>query len=36
VDPEFAVLAANLNETAQRKLGHSLSIRQVDAGSCNG
>src|SRR4051794_14525702 len=36
VDPEFATLAANLNQTAQRRLGHSLSIRQVDAGSCNG
>src|SRR6202521_660937 len=35
-DPEFTALAANLNETARRKLGHSLSIRQVDAGSCNG
>src|SRR6202142_2643162 len=35
-DPEFAALAANLNETVQRRLGHSLSIRQVDAGSCNG
>ena len=34
VDPEFAALAASLNETAQRRLGHSLSIRQVDAGSC--
>ena len=36
VDPEFAALATSLNETAQSKLGHSLSIRQVDAGSCNG
>jgi len=36
VDPEFAALAASLNETVQRRLGHSLSIRQVDAGSCNG
>ena len=36
VDPEFAALASSLNETAQRRLGHSLSIRQVDAGSCNG
>src|SRR3984893_10116543 len=35
-DPEFAALAANLNETARRKLGHSLAIRQIDAGSCNG
>ena len=36
VDPEFAVLASSLNETARRRLGHSLAIRQVDAGSCNG
>src|ERR1700759_5847110 len=36
VDPEFAALPANLNETVQRRLGHSLAIRQVDAGSCNG
>ena len=36
VDPEFAALAAGLNETARRRLGHSLAIRQVDAGSCNG
>jgi Ni,Fe-hydrogenase III small subunit len=35
-DPEFAALAARLNATAQRRLGRSLSIRQVDAGSCNG
>ena len=35
-DPEIAALAASLNETAQRRLGHSLAIRQVDAGSCNG
>jgi Ni,Fe-hydrogenase III small subunit len=34
--PEFAALASSLNETAQRRLGHSLSIRQIDAGSCNG
>src|SRR6202020_2879253 len=36
VDPEFAALAGRLNETSQRRLGHSLAIRQVDAGSCNG
>src|SRR6185312_14164798 len=35
-DPEYAALAASLNETARRRLGHSLAIRQVDAGSCNG
>ena len=36
-DAELAVaLAANVNSAARRKLGHSLSIRLVDAGSCNG
>ena len=35
-DPEIAALAASLDETARRRLGHSLAIRQVDAGSCNG
>ena len=35
-DPEFAALASRLNETARKRLGHSLAIRQVDAGSCNG
>ncbi|HTM74387.1 MAG TPA: NADH-quinone oxidoreductase subunit NuoB [Pseudolabrys sp.] len=29
-------LAGNVNKEAQIKLGRSLSIRQVDAGSCNG
>ena len=29
-------LAAALDRTARRKLGRSLAIRQVDAGSCNG
>ena len=29
-------LAANLDRAARRRLGRSLSIRQVDAGSCNG
>ena len=33
---EVAALAANLETAARRKLGRSLSIRQVDAGSCNG
>src|SRR5271166_2904074 len=32
----LAALAADLNRAAQRKLGRSLSIREVDAGSCNG
>src|SRR5579859_7413378 len=31
-----AELAAALQERARRRLGRSLSIRQVDAGSCNG
>ena len=35
-DPELAALAANLDRAAQRRLGRSLSIREVDAGSCNG
>lgn len=29
-------LAKRVNEAARAKLGHSLSIREVDAGSCNG
>jgi Ni,Fe-hydrogenase III small subunit len=29
-------LAVRLEETAQARLGRSLAIRQVDAGSCNG
>jgi Ni,Fe-hydrogenase III small subunit len=29
-------LAANVERAARRRLGRSLSIRQVDAGSCNG
>jgi Ni,Fe-hydrogenase III small subunit len=29
-------LAETLQKRARRRLGHSLSIRQVDAGSCNG
>jgi Ni,Fe-hydrogenase III small subunit len=29
-------LAKTLDRTARRRLGRSLSIRQVDAGSCNG
>src|SRR3954471_15776254 len=33
---ELAALAAKLDKTAQRRLGRSLSIREVDAGSCNG
>ena len=34
-DPELAALGSTLDETARAILGHSLSIRQVDAGSCN-
>jgi Ni,Fe-hydrogenase III small subunit len=32
----LAALGARLGETARRRLGRSLSIREVDAGSCNG
>jgi Ni,Fe-hydrogenase III small subunit len=35
-DAEIAELAAQLGGTARRKLGRSLAIREVDAGSCNG
>jgi Ni,Fe-hydrogenase III small subunit len=35
-DAEMVALARELDVTAQRKLGRSLSIRAVDAGSCNG
>jgi Ni,Fe-hydrogenase III small subunit len=35
-DPELAALAAHLDIAARRRLGRSLSIREVDAGSCNG
>jgi Ni,Fe-hydrogenase III small subunit len=31
-----AHLAASLDRVARRKLGRSLAIREVDAGSCNG
>ena len=34
-DPEVAALAASLAAAARRRLGRSLSIRTVDAGSCN-
>jgi Ni,Fe-hydrogenase III small subunit len=36
IDPDLAKLAATLDATARRKLGRSLAIGQVDAGSCNG
>jgi Ni,Fe-hydrogenase III small subunit len=32
----LAELAKSVNRAAHARLGHSLSIRQVDAGSCNG
>ena len=35
-DPELEALASTLDQTARDRLGRSLSIRQVDAGSCNG
>jgi len=35
-DTQLAELAQRLGETARRRLGSSLSIREVDAGSCNG
>src|ERR1043165_1939903 len=35
-DAALAELANCLDHAAKRKLGRSLSIRQVDAGSCNG
>ena len=35
-DPELAALGATLDQAARRRLGHSLAIREVDAGSCNG
>jgi Ni,Fe-hydrogenase III small subunit len=34
-DPQLTALASTLDQTARVVLGHSLSIRQVDAGSCN-
>jgi Ni,Fe-hydrogenase III small subunit len=38
-DPEpahLAELAARLDQAARKRLGRSLAIREVDAGSCNG
>ncbi|MGH6875570.1 MAG: NADH-quinone oxidoreductase subunit B family protein [Aestuariivirgaceae bacterium] len=35
-DPEIAELAASLNRISRRRLGRSLAIREIDAGSCNG
>jgi Ni,Fe-hydrogenase III small subunit len=36
VDSEIAAMARVLDTAARRRLGHSLAIREVDAGSCNG
>jgi Ni,Fe-hydrogenase III small subunit len=36
VDATIAELAVRLDSVAQRRLGRSLAIREVDAGSCNG
>ena len=35
-DAALAELAAHVERAARRRLGRSLSIREVDAGSCNG
>jgi Ni,Fe-hydrogenase III small subunit len=35
-DAALAELAARVDAAARRRLGRSLSIREVDAGSCNG
>jgi len=35
-DAQLAELAQHLGRAARRRLGRSLSIREVDAGSCNG
>jgi Ni,Fe-hydrogenase III small subunit len=35
-DEALKELAARVNGTARKRLGRSLAIRQVDAGSCNG
>jgi Ni,Fe-hydrogenase III small subunit len=35
-DAELSALAAKLDAAARKRLGRSLSIREVDAGSCNG
>ena len=35
-DAALAELAQRVNRAARRRLGRSLSIREVDAGSCNG
>ena len=35
-EPDAAALAEQLDRAARARLGRSLSIREVDAGSCNG
>ncbi len=35
-DAELAAFAAQVDHAARARLGRSLSIREVDAGSCNG
>ncbi|MEZ5934730.1 MAG: NADH-quinone oxidoreductase subunit NuoB [Alphaproteobacteria bacterium] len=35
-DEALAALAARVDRAARRRLGRSLAIREVDAGSCNG
>ena len=35
-DAALAELAAKVNQAARARLGRALSIREVDAGSCNG
>ena len=35
-EPALAELGAKVDQAARRRLGRSLSIREVDAGSCNG
>jgi len=35
-DAALAALAARLDGAARRRLGRSLSIREIDTGSCNG
>jgi Ni,Fe-hydrogenase III small subunit len=35
-DAALAELASSVDRAAKRRLGRSLSIREVDAGSCNG
>ena len=35
-DAEFAAYAAQLDHAGRARLGRSLAIREIDAGSCNG